>query len=41
MRGKIKGEITQRPAFRIIMSIREALVKRIGDNIGHEFVEDI
>ena len=41
MRGKIKGEMTQRPAFRIIMSIREALVKRIGENIGHEYAKDI
>ena len=41
MRGKIKGELTQRPAFRIIMSIREALIRRIGDNIGEEFHADI
>ena len=41
MRGNIKGEMTKRPAFRIIMSIREALVKRIGENIGQEYAQDI
>ena len=41
MRGKLTAEWTQRPLLKIITSIKEKLIERIGDNIGHQFQDDI
>lgn len=41
MRGKITGELTHRPLLTIIMSIKDKIIQRIGENIGSQFEEDI
>jgi hypothetical protein len=41
MRGEIKGEWTQRPYLKIIMSIKERIIERIGQNIGEQYGNDI
>jgi hypothetical protein len=41
MRGNIHGELTQRPLLKIIMSIKERIIERIGQNIGSEYQQDI
>ena len=41
MRGKLVGEWTQRPLLKIIDSIKQKLIQRIGENIGEEYAEDI
>lgn len=34
MRGRLTGEWTQRPLFKIITTIKDKLVQRITENIG-------
>ena len=41
MRGNITGEWTQRPLLKIIMSIKERIIRKIGENIGEQFEQDI
>jgi hypothetical protein len=41
MRGKIVGEWTQRPLLKIIMSIKERIIQKIGENIGEQYHQDI
>lgn len=41
MRGNITGEWTQRPLLKIIMSIKERIIQKIGQNIGQQFEQDI
>lgn len=41
MRGKITGEWTQRPLLKIISSIKDRIIERIGHNIGEEYEKAI
>ena len=41
MRGNITGEWTQRPLLKIIMSIKNRIIERIGQNIGPQYEQDI
>lgn len=41
MRGNITGEWTQRPLLKIIMSIKNRIIERIGQNIGSQYEQDI
>jgi len=41
MRGKLTFEWTQRPLLRILTSIKNKLIERIGEQIGKQFSDDI
>lgn len=41
MTGKLTAEWTQRPLLRIISTIKDKLIQKIGENIGEVFAEDI
>mmetsp|Transcript_2308 Transcript_2308/g.3948 ORF Transcript_2308/g.3948 Transcript_2308/m.3948 type:complete len:204 (+) Transcript_2308:1098-1709(+) len=41
MRGKLTYEWTQRPLLRLISTIKNKLIQKIGENIGEQFTSDI
>lgn len=41
MRGRLKFELTQRPLLKIITSIKQKIIERIGENIGPQYQQDI
>ena len=41
MRGKLTFIMTQRPLLKIITSIKDKIIERIGEQIGKQYSEDI